>query len=576
MESQKIENRMFNIHPAIIKSLISEQAGTIHKAFAELIMNSVDAEATEVFMTIDKSGAFTISDNGKGFKDKKEILNFFETFGTPHQENDAHYGKFRVGRGQIMAFAETTWKSGYFEMHVDLDGVQDDFGYSLKENEEHQAGCLVEGNIYPNHIPHYFFSWYQYDESGLDYFISDITNLIKFMPIPIFINKKQVNTLPEDKKWDFEDDFAYYFFDRKYDHFSIFNKGVFVKNLDTRRVGSGGFITTKESLLINLARNEIRQECKIWGHIESVISDRFLTKVSKVKKLSDVESTRVLFDAIHTNNTMPKDIKSKLFIPNIFGELKSPLDMLQNERFTLFDDFHIQIAEKVQSENLATVITPELMYRCGIKKNDFSSEISMLISKLRTKLLHIYKDFQIIPFHYFVKELADTYSIIEKKEWKKDQQLIMKVLDSFQDEILRLFPQNNRPIKRVLKIGISQTNLGWTDGFSYIAISENVLKTFKDGQYENSGGILQLILILIHEYCHNENSTGTHGHDINFYKKYHNITMNSTLQRILERMYRYSIKLMTVREVIPSGYQRAHIEALAKYEPLLTRRSKKK
>ncbi|HHQ2716965.1 TPA: hypothetical protein ACSPMB_002848, partial [Pseudomonas aeruginosa] len=63
IESVSGERRQFTIHPAVIKTLINEQAGSLSKAFAELVMNAVDAGATSVCIAADpKEGTFQISD----------------------------------------------------------------------------------------------------------------------------------------------------------------------------------------------------------------------------------------------------------------------------------------------------------------------------------------------------------------------------------------------------------------------------------------------------------------------------------------------------------------------------------
>lgn len=570
--TQKSEDRQFSVHSAIIKSLIKEQAGTLEKAFTELIMNSVDANATKIHIDIKKDGTFSISDDGKGFKDKDEIISFFETFGTPHKDGDACYGKFRVGRGQIMAFAKTTWTSGNFEMHVDLAGVDENFGYTLKENKDFHPGCLIKGTLYE--MPYYLA--YEDPDMEEDMFHRLFGN-VEFLPIPVFVNGKQTNKLPSEVKWDFEDDFAYYSFDQKAYSFSVFNKGVFVKRIDTGKIGTGGLVTTKKSLQVNLARNEILYECETWKNIESTISNRFLVKLGKAKKLSDAERIRVIHDALYTKNKLPRDIKKKLFIVDIFGDLKSPEHMFTSSRYTLFNGIHTQIAEKVQNENLATVITPELLYSCQIDQNSFYQKLEYILTQFRQRFLGINKPIIIVPFQQFILELASTHSLIEEKDWTLEQQVIMKVLNKFQQDLLNMFPRKSRPEPRVLKIGISQTFAGWTDGFSYIAISEASIKKFKDGPYQDlSGGILHLALILIHEYCHNSSSVDNHGHDLQFYKKYHNVTLNGTFNRVLDQMFRYCIKLMTAKQLVPSSYQRSHVDGLAKYQDLLPRRKKER
>lgn len=78
----------FKLHPSILISTIQDQAHGIDKAIAELVMNSVDAGANQVEISYD--GTFLqVSDNGKGFN-KKQVMDYFRTFGMPHVDDDAH------------------------------------------------------------------------------------------------------------------------------------------------------------------------------------------------------------------------------------------------------------------------------------------------------------------------------------------------------------------------------------------------------------------------------------------------------------------------------------------------------
>jgi hypothetical protein len=124
-----MEQRQLTVHPAILYSIIKSQAGSLSKALLEAVMNAVDAGATKCSIKLDSS-SFEVKDNGKGFSSRQEILDFFETFGTPHTEGDARYGKFRMGRGQMFSFGINTWQTGHFTMVVDIKGKGLD--YSLK------------------------------------------------------------------------------------------------------------------------------------------------------------------------------------------------------------------------------------------------------------------------------------------------------------------------------------------------------------------------------------------------------------------------------------------------------------
>lgn len=108
-------------------------------------MNSIDANATEIDIIFDTK-SFTVFDNGKGFKNEEEIHKYFKTFGTPHQEGDAIYGKFRMGRRQIMAFSRNVWRTNKFQMEVDIEknGVNFEFTKDLP----FQEGVLITGTFY--------------------------------------------------------------------------------------------------------------------------------------------------------------------------------------------------------------------------------------------------------------------------------------------------------------------------------------------------------------------------------------------------------------------------------------------
>lgn len=66
-------------------------------------MRSVDARAKNVNITITGKN-ISCTDDGDGFATKEDVLRYFGRFGTPHAEGDATYGRFRLGRGQIMAY----------------------------------------------------------------------------------------------------------------------------------------------------------------------------------------------------------------------------------------------------------------------------------------------------------------------------------------------------------------------------------------------------------------------------------------------------------------------------------------
>nr|WP_242281345.1 ATP-binding protein [Pantoea deleyi] len=135
----------FELDPEIIHHIIYSQAGSVAKALIELIMNSVDAGAGAITLNI-TPGGFSCCDDGRGFTSYDDVKRYFGRFGTPHREGDATYGRFRLGRGQIMAHARTVWRSQRWQMEVDTRVMG--YEYELTEPEALQAGCTISGDWY--------------------------------------------------------------------------------------------------------------------------------------------------------------------------------------------------------------------------------------------------------------------------------------------------------------------------------------------------------------------------------------------------------------------------------------------
>ena len=193
----KSEKRKFTIDPDIIFSIIKAQTGSLDKAIAELIMNSIDAGATKVELEITDTN-FVIKDDGKGFKSKTEIIQWFERFGTKHVEGDAKFGRFRMGRGQALSFAKTVWESGVFRMEVDIKGKGLD--YELHEVDENITGCTIKGTFYKpiSQMIHYgnnnevISDEYQYIRGvGISRLINSLKTMILYVDIPIIVNNEK-------------------------------------------------------------------------------------------------------------------------------------------------------------------------------------------------------------------------------------------------------------------------------------------------------------------------------------------------------------------------------------------------
>jgi len=243
----------FELDPQIIHHIIYSQAGSIGKAIIELIMNSVDAKATVVRLAMTKAG-FSCSDDGSGFASREDVVRYFGRFGTPHQEGDATYGRFRLGRGQIMAHASTEWISNLWMMRVDTRVMG--YNYELHDLDAPSHGCSITG------------SWYEpLSDLELLSAVQEIRDLVRYTPISVELNGSVITRDPKNEKWDFEDEWAYYRV-KEEGPVSIYNQGVLVRNDSSHVWGAGGLIVSKQAINLNVSRTEIlRKTCTVWKPI---------------------------------------------------------------------------------------------------------------------------------------------------------------------------------------------------------------------------------------------------------------------------------------------------------------------
>ena len=512
------ERRAFGLHPNIVLTIMREQAGSLSKALAELVMNSVDAGATRIELEIDEE-TFTLTDNGCGFTEREQLENVFEIFGTPHKEGDAYYGRFRIGRGQIMSYAKTVWRSGPFEMRVDIDGDTPDLGYDLLTHQEPAPGCRITGTFYERNWAAVSatddFNW------GVD---GSFRWLIGYIPIPVFLNGKQANKLPCNEQWDYEDDFAWYKFAKsEFSHLELYNRGVFVERLSASRYGTGGIVVTKQPLVTNKAPNAIVEHpCPAWRGIRETILKRFEMRLGRVKKLTANEAGKLIDDLLLGNHRPSYETRALInkirFIPDIFGELKAPSDFLAGEVYTVFDGKHTMIAEHAQKQGRATVVMPA-MFECTHVQRESDDHYATAIRALRERLrigANCGRDTRFIDFADLVKDLNDTSKIVEDDQLNPEERIVLDALRLLNSRYLAWrHVGDSLPTRRIVA-GDSDTADAWTDGTSYVAVHRNQLSRIR------RSGAVSLILLVAHEYAHDERSAGEHAHDWMFYQRFHN------------------------------------------------------
>ena len=522
------EKREFKLHKDILWSIIQSQAGTLGKAILELVMNSIDAGASEVKIDI-KKDLVSVHDDGKGFVDRTEIEAFFETFGTPHKEGDATYGRFRMGRGQIMAFSRNVWRSGVFEMDVNIR--DEGLNYKLKTLKNDAKGCSIVASLYDVLKP-----------SEVIQLVDAVSQLCRYTPVPVFVNDKRVSLDLENERWSHKDDNAYYSFRRGRD-LEVYNLGVLVRSYPGNHFGVGGTVVSKKQLNVNFARNDILvSKCEVWKQISKVMREE-AKKTNEKKpvqdedwrcnmiaklKTSDFDSMDEFLEAIEKFKVLT-DMSGKHYsFMQLCDSASGFCDKIVSDH-TLFD--HV-IADKVHQYKLGLVLSQTCIGHMGYTFS-FENMVDRISSNLKDfestygRSLGMYRHYRsmealkklITPFSSLKDAVNSTCVIVDRKDLTREELCAynaVTVMSNYMASVMRIG-------KRSIKVCESETVDGFTDGESYIAVERKFLKISGNSP---STSFEKVKYLLLHEYCHDSDDSTGHGHPAEFYEKYHDTLMH--------------------------------------------------
>lgn len=358
------QSRTMSVSPAIIRSLINSQAGTFQKAMLENIMNSIDALATQIDITLTRSG-YVISDNGVGFQDIKEIENYFETFGFEH-EGDAlqgrrTYGAFGIGRGQQWKYASTVYRSRTFEMDVDVQARGLD--YHLKQDLPDHPGTVITGTFYR-----------PLTTEDVVNVAREITDHALYSSVPITINGNLVTRDPAQEKWTFVTDDAYVRLNTA-SAMKVYNLGMYVRQEWSYQLGTGGVIVSRKNLTLNMARNEVSSTDVTYKAIMRDVRAAAGQQRTKRVRLSDADLAALaqnLKNREYDDETLTAVEKAPL-ITDLNGRSTSVLrfaERLGNRTLMVTDQSSLHGNSYAHNQKIAYVLHPRTLERFGVDSVD--------------------------------------------------------------------------------------------------------------------------------------------------------------------------------------------------------------
>lgn len=513
MAETSTSKRAFNMHPALLLSVIKKQAGSLDKAVLEGIMNSIDAGATRVDITLD-SLKVTINDNGRGFQGATEIEEFFATFGTPHEEGDAVYGRFRMGRGQMFAFGKNLWRTGEFQMSVDVDTH---IGYELVDNLENHNGCSIEIKLYE-----------PLSQTDVAYMERSIAKMVKYSPVSIYLNGNKINVEIDLKKFPQTTEDAYINTDGKSGGLDIYNLGVYVCTLSAWQYGVSGVVVSRKQLDVNFARNQVLGTCKVWKNIRPIVDYNGKQKVTKTATiLTDAEQGNVIARLV--SGDMHTHYAEKIrFIKDSTGKVWSP-KLIRSKNFEYFSVANEgdMFADKVMQTGRAFVISRECLEL-------FECEASELFKKFYWSGMPAFCELDKLTSG--MNQIGEQ---LDKKLWKKSEIAWLKVAKRMMTACHEWHLDENRqyvstyPVRNVT-VGTSHVALAWTNGSTFVTFAREylaTLKMFKNG-VPNIKDYINFATVLLHECCHDTDSR-ENVHSPDFYREFHDRALNGHLGKMV-------------------------------------------
>lgn len=496
----QVESRNFTVHKNILFSVMQSQAGTLGKALLEGVMNSIDAGATSCSVVLEPT-RFSVQDNGRGIQTKDEIINWFEQFGTPHEQGDAVYGRFRMGRGQLMAFGVNKWRTSTFEMKVDIRNQGLD--YLLGEKLKPVKGCRIDVELYEP-LTH----------SGLDEVQREFADLVRFAQIPVRLNGKVVSKPPALASWDMETDDAYVKTSRHGDML-VYNLGVLVRAYPQYVFGCGGFIVSKLPLEVNFARNDvITHRCQVWQRIHKTLRAVNMAKVAAKSTLTADE--REFLARQWAFEELPYELRSRMhhvkLFTDVLGRHHSLADIMQGPPVTVANEQQARVGGRLHREQAYFVLSKATLARFRVYDLDTLADKLEDVSGIRLTLAAD-------EFATLAQGYGETYKALGDENLAPVELAVLQALRATHD---KFFMWASGALKctqqRELLAGESDVAEAWTDGQKRITLERRQLER---AARRGVAGFFELMLTLVHEYCHDDADLESHEHDLVFYNKHH-------------------------------------------------------
>ena len=525
------EEIAFVLGPEMVAHAIESQAGTVEKALLELVTNGIDAGAGKVEVEIRDGREITVVDDGCGLGSYDEVRKHmftlgFDRSGADEQARNRVYGRFGIGRTQILVFGRAALRSGGHLVENDIRA----WGYKGRLSQvegQDVAGCRIDVELYTK-----LEVWEQaqaVDTLGL---------WLRYVGTEVRVQGRQVNRPPDGVEWTDRDGPVLFREDLDGDRgVDVYSQGVYVETMPHHRMGTSGVLTTVQGhpLKLNTARNDVLEAaCPVWRRAKALLRS-VADRRRKRGRLNTMDRQWVLEGLRHSPDVDGEYTEEKI-VKTVSGRWVKPRHVMRHAKGVVVaaPSNHDQVGEQIHAHRMAVVLSPDMLAWTG------TEDVAAWCKWFNRTFPRTYRwGPQTQPGDY--AELATAFegetTEIAPVAWSKAERAAMK---GFAWMVWKVGVQMEDREPRQALLGESAQLEAWTDGRQVICIDRRVLRR---QEVRGLQGWSHLYGLVVHEYAHDASTRDEHAHGGEFYERFHDFMLDGAegAKTVVEALQRYYV-----------------------------------
>ena len=493
----------FTASPNMVAHLIENQAGSIEKAVLELVMNACDSGAEHVEVRIAALDRIVVEDDGRGFGSEDQIEKEFGVFGRDNAACDSHartYGRFGLGRGQILGFAAASWHSGAFRFGADIR--TEGYTFTIEEANTRRQGTRVEANLYE-----------QLSHVQALAIARAIRSALRYVETEVRVDGTQVSTPAAEAQWSHRTpELLFRLQPNSMTGVDVYNQGVFVRTYTHYEMGVSGTLCSRRghAFALNTARNDVLQhKCALWREARKLLGP-LAAKRRASGRLNDGDRIAIIGELIaeaardaesaasgrsepdtgimgprmrtlRAKGVLTDSRSTQRLFRNVDGHTMSARMLAAHAggRIGIAPERGDAIAATVHRSRHVAILGPETAE--WLEARGASEAAERLNAMFRHCRFHVGEPFSGIEYHELASAYEGTCTLIDASEWTPTERAALAALQELSAAVeyamvtMGTVTRGEGKAVRRICLGRADAAEGWSDGATYIAFERSLV-----------------------------------------------------------------------------------------------------